>query len=277
MRNIPNKMLKFVVMALYITSLNTGSNGNCFYIGNETDAILIDAGLSCKETEARLTRLGLNIKNVRAVFISHEHSDHIKGLPVLAKKHQLPVYITSKTHVSGKQQLPQHLLNSFCSAQSIVINGLEVTAFPKLHDAAEPHSFTVSYDQVKVGIFTDIGDHCENLIYHFKQCHAAFLEANYDDQMLAAGNYPYFLKRRISGGHGHLSNKKALDLFLNHRPNFMSHLFLSHLSRENNCPNLVHKLFSDVADGVEIVVASRLQETPVYHIQQKLVTQALAV
>jgi phosphoribosyl 1,2-cyclic phosphodiesterase len=270
-------MIKFVAMALYITSLNTGSNGNCFYIGNETDAILIDAGLSCKETEARLTRLGLNIKNVRAVFISHEHSDHIKGLPVLAKKHQLPVYITAKTHVSGKQQLPQHLLNSFCGAQSIVINGLEVTAFPKLHDAAEPHSFTVSYDQVKVGIFTDIGDHCENLIYHFKQCHAAFLEANYDDQMLAAGNYPYFLKRRISGGHGHLSNKKALDLFLNHRPHFMSHLFLSHLSRENNCPNLVHKLFSEVADGVEIVVASRLQETPVYHIQQKLVTQALAV
>ncbi|WP_461790690.1 MBL fold metallo-hydrolase [Pedobacter sp.] len=277
MKNKPNKMLKFVAMSLYISSLNTGSNGNCFYIGNETDAILIDAGLSCKETETRLARLGLNIKNVRAIFISHEHSDHIKGLPILAKKHQLPVYITAKTHISGKKLLPDHLINSFCATQSIFINGLEITAFPKLHDAAEPHSFTIGYNQVKVGVFTDIGDHCENLINHFKQCHAAFLEANYDDEMLNNGNYPYFLKRRISGGNGHLSNKKALDLFINHRPSFMSHLFLSHLSRENNCPNLVHNLFSEVADGVEIVVASRLQETPVYYIQEKVLKQALAV
>lgn len=275
-RNKPNKMLKFVAMALYISSLNTGSNGNCFYIGNQTDAILIDAGLSCKETEARLVRLGLDIKNVRAIFISHEHSDHIKGLPVLAKKHQLPIYITAKTHNSGRQLLPEHLVRPFCSTLPIQINGIEVTAFPKLHDAAEPHSFTISYNQVKVGVFTDIGDHCENLIYHFKQCHAAFLEANYDDEMLAKGNYPYFLKRRISSGNGHLSNQKALDLFLNHRSPLMSHLFLSHLSRENNCPNLVHNLFSEVADGVEIVVASRLQETPVYYIQEKVAKPALS-
>jgi phosphoribosyl 1,2-cyclic phosphodiesterase len=277
MPNKSNKMLKFVAMALYISSLNTGSNGNCFYIGNQTDAILIDAGLSCKETEARLARLGLDIKNVRAIFISHEHSDHIKGLPVLAKKHQLSVYITAKTHISGKQLLPEHLVNSFCSTQSVYINGIEINAFPKLHDAAEPHSFTITYNKVKVGVFTDIGDHCENLISHFKECHAAFLEANYDDEMLTRGNYPYFLKRRISGGNGHLSNKKALDLFKNHRASFMSHLFLSHLSRENNCPYLVQSLFNEVADGVEIIVASRLQETPVYFIQEKVTSQALAV
>ncbi|MFN0254175.1 MBL fold metallo-hydrolase [Pedobacter ureilyticus] len=253
-------------MSLYITSLNTGSNGNCFYIGNDEDAVLIDAGLSCKETEARLTRLGLSMQKVRAIFISHEHSDHIKGLPVLAKKHQLPIYITAKTHLGGRQILPQHLVCAFSGAQSIKIKSLEITAFPKLHDAAEPHSFTVSYNDIKIGVFTDIGDHCENLIYHFKQCHAVFLEANYDDEMLSKGNYPYFLKRRISGGNGHLSNQKALDLFVNHRPDFMSHLFLSHLSRENNCPDLVQRLFNEVANGVEIIVASRLQETPVYRI-----------
>lgn len=253
-------------MSLYITSLNTGSNGNCFYIGNQEDAILIDAGLSCRETELRLFRLGLSMQKVKAIFISHEHSDHIRGLPVLAKKYQLPIYITAKTHLGGRQILPQHLVNSFSSNTNITVGSLEITPFPKLHDAAEPHSFTVHYKNTKVGIFTDIGDHCENLIYHFKQCHAVFLEANYDDDMLDKGNYPYFLKRRIRGGNGHLSNKKALELFVKHRPTFMSHLFLSHLSRENNCPQLVHSLFNEVANGVEIIVASRLQETPVYQI-----------
>lgn len=254
-------------MSLYITSLNTGSNGNCFYIGNQDDAVLIDAGLSCKETEIRLTRLGLSMQKVRAIFISHEHTDHIKGLPVLAKKYQLPIYITTKTHLSGRQLLPQHLVYCFSGINRINVGGLEITAFPKLHDAAEPHSFTVAYNNIKIGVFTDIGDHCENLIYHFKQCHAAFLEANYDDEMLDKGRYPYFLKRRIRGGYGHLSNKKALELFINHRPDFMSHLFLSHLSRENNCPQLVHSLFKEVANGTEIIVASRLQETPVYQIK----------
>lgn len=253
-------------MSLYITSLNTGSNGNCFYIGNDEDAVLVDAGLSCKETEVRLARLGLSMLKVRAIFISHEHSDHIKGLPVLAKKYQLPIYITDKTHIRGRQILPQHLVYAFSGAQPINIGSLEIMAFPKLHDAAEPHSFTISYNDIKIGVFTDIGDHCENLIYHFKQCHAVFLEANYDDEMLSKGNYPYFLKRRISGGNGHLSNQKALDLFINHRPDFMSHLLLSHLSRENNCPDLVQRLFNEVANGVEIIVASRLQETPVYRI-----------
>lgn len=263
-------------MSLYITALNTGSNGNCFYIGNDDDAVLIDAGLSCKETEARLTRLGLTMQKVRAIFISHEHSDHIKGLPVLAKKYQLPIYITAKTHLGGRQILPEHLIQHFSGALPVNIGGLQITAFTKLHDAAEPHSFTVAYNNVKIGVFTDIGDHCENLIYHFRQCHAVFLEANYCDEMLANGNYPYFLKRRISGGNGHLSNKKALELFVNHRSEFMSHLFLSHLSRENNCPDLVKRLFEEVANGVEIIVASRLQETPVYSIALKEVKAVLA-
>ncbi|SOD13256.1 MBL fold metallo-hydrolase [Pedobacter xixiisoli] len=263
-------------MSLYITSLNTGSNGNCFYIGNDEDAVLIDAGLSCKETEARLTRLGLTMHKVRAIFISHEHSDHIKGLPVLAKKYQLPIYITAKTHLGGRQILPAHLVYAFSSTLPIQIGSLQVTAFTKLHDAAEPHSFTISFNNINVGVFTDIGDHCENLIYHFKQCHAVFLEANYDDEMLDKGNYPYFLKRRIRGGNGHLSNRKALDLFTNHRPDFMSHLFLSHLSRENNCPDLVQRLFNEVANGVEIIVASRLQETPVYRIGVNEIKTVLA-
>jgi phosphoribosyl 1,2-cyclic phosphodiesterase len=253
-------------MALFISSLNTGSNGNCFYIGNEEEAILVDAGLSCKETEIRMQRLALNMSKVKAIFISHEHSDHIRGLPVLAKKYQLPVYITHHTLLSGKQQIQDDLLNSFVAYSPIQVGKLQITAFPKLHDAAEPHSFTISCNGVRVGVFTDIGGNCENVIHNFKECHAAFLEANYDEEMLDKGRYPYFLKNRIRGGHGHLSNKQALALFVEHKPSYMSHLFLSHLSKDNNCPNLVQDLFQQHANGTEIIVASRLQETAVYYI-----------
>lgn len=253
-------------MSLSICSLNTGSNGNCFYIGNADEAILVDAGLSCKETEIRMNRLGLDMQKVKAIFITHEHSDHIKGLPVIAKKYQLPVYITQPTLLRAKQSIQVNLVNAFYAYQPIYIGSLEVTAFPKLHDAAEPHSFTIACNGITVGVFTDIGGHCTNLIDNFRKCNAVFLEANYDDEMLENGRYPYFLKNRIRGGNGHLSNKQALDLFLNHRPSFLSHLFLSHLSKDNNCPDLVQQLFSNHANGTEIIVASRLQETAVYHI-----------
>ncbi|GAC1311140.1 MAG: MBL fold metallo-hydrolase [Mucilaginibacter sp.] len=253
-------------MSLFITSLNSGSNGNCYYIGNEHEAVLVDAGISCRETERRMLRLGLSMKNVKAIFVSHEHSDHISGIPVLAKKHQLPVYITRPTMLSGRLSLEEHLVRSFAPFETIGIGELLVTAFPKLHDASNPHSFVISCRDIKVGVFTDIGVACEQVIRHFSQCHAAFLEANYDDDMLEKGNYPFHLKRRIRGGHGHLSNKRALELFNTHRSPELTHLLLSHLSKNNNDPKLVNELFSSCADGTSIIVASRYEETAVYQI-----------
>jgi len=253
-------------MALFFTSLNSGSNGNCYYVGNHREAILVDAGLSCRETEKRMQRLGLSMQKVKAIFISHEHSDHIRGLPVLAKKYKLPVYITSSTMQYGRLLLDDYAL-PFKGYQPVQIGDISVTAFPKFHDAAEPHSFIVNYNGIKVGVFTDIGAPCRHLITHFKQCHAAFLEANYDEQMLQQGSYPYHLKRRISGGRGHLSNTQALELFKTHKPLFMSHLLLSHLSKDNNCPILARNMFLPHAGGTEIIVASRNEETPVYAIQ----------
>jgi phosphoribosyl 1,2-cyclic phosphodiesterase len=227
---------------------------------------LVDAGISCRETEKRLLRLGLSMKKVKAIFVSHEHSDHINGIAVLAKKYQLPVYITQPTLISGKLNIEQHLVFSFIAFEAISIGELLITAFPKFHDASNPHSFIISCGDIKVGVFTDIGIACEQVVHHFSQCHAAFLEANYDDEMLDNGGYPYHLKRRIRGGHGHLSNKQALDLFIGHKPAFMSHLLLSHLSKNNNSPQLVQNLFEACADGITIIVASRFEETPVYQI-----------
>ncbi len=253
-------------MSLFITSLNSGSSGNCYYIGNETEAVLIDAGISCREIEKRMKRLELNIQKVKAVFVSHEHTDHISGLRVLSKKYQLPVYITQSTLRYGRCKIETNLVTSFRANEPVVIGNLSITAFAKVHDAADPYSFIVCCNQIKVGVFTDIGIACKNVITHFQQCHAAFLETNYDDTMLEQGRYPYFLKTRIRGGMGHLSNMQALELFKKHRPSFMSHLFLSHLSGNNNHPDLVHQLFNQYANGVKMIIAPRYEETGVYHI-----------
>jgi len=254
-------------MALLIASLNSGSNGNCYYVGNTTEAVLIDAGISCRETEKRLLRLGLSIKNIKAIFISHEHDDHISGLETLSAKYQIPVYVTEATLHNCGPIIQTHLIRYFASNERITIGALTIKAFPKLHDACHPHSFIVTDEEnVCAGIFTDIGVACSQVIYHFKQCHAVFLEANYDDAMLAASSYPYFLKKRISGGNGHLSNAAALDLFCRHRSENLSHVVLSHLSKNNNDARLVENLFMQYCGNAKIIVASRYRETEVYHI-----------
>ncbi|WEK35023.1 MAG: MBL fold metallo-hydrolase [Candidatus Pseudobacter hemicellulosilyticus] len=253
-------------MSLFIASLNSGSNGNCYYIGNEQEAVLIDAGISCRETVKRMSRLGLSMEKVKAIFISHEHSDHIRGLAVLSKKYQCPVYITAGTLQHSGLLLEQELVRSFQAFEPITIGNLSITGFPKFHDASEPHSFVVDGHSIRIGIFTDIGIGCEQLIHHFKHCHAAFLEANYDEEMLDKGRYPYYLKNRIRGGKGHLSNKQALEIFTAHRPVFMSHLLLSHLSRDNNDPSLVQELFDQHAGDTKIIVASRYVETELLQI-----------
>ncbi|MVT08957.1 MBL fold metallo-hydrolase [Chitinophaga tropicalis] len=255
-------------MSLYITSLNSGSNGNCYYIGNDTEAVLVDAGLSCRETERRMKRLGLSMHTVKAVFISHEHTDHIKGLEVLSKKYSLPVYITESTLKSGGLTLQENAALPFEAYIPVQIGNISVTAFPKFHDAIEPHSFLLSCNDIKIGVFTDIGIPCEHLIKHFQQCHAAFLETNYDEQMLERGRYPWHLKNRIRGGKGHLSNRQALELFRTHKPAFMSHLLLSHLSKDNNDPDMVQELFRQHAGQTEIIVASRFNETAVFQIRR---------
>jgi phosphoribosyl 1,2-cyclic phosphodiesterase len=255
-------------MSLFITSLNSGSNGNCYYIGNDTEAVLVDAGISCRETEKRMRLLGLSMNRVKAIFVSHEHSDHITGLAGIAAKYTLPVYISSLTLLHCNVPVKSELTNELRAHETVHIGALSVTAFPKLHDAVDPHSFIISCNGITIGVFTDIGASCGHVVKYFSECHAAFLEANYDEQLLEKGRYPQFLKNRIRGGMGHLSNRQALDLFNTHKPPFMTHLLLSHLSKDNNDPQMVQQLFEDHALGIEIIVASRYKQTAVYTIKK---------
>lgn len=249
-------------MSLQIASINSGSNGNCYYVGNNKTAVLIDVGISAREVEKRMKKIGLDIKKVKAIFISHEHTDHVRGLANLAHKHYLPIYITNET--AKNIHLIKHLSKPFVADEPIQIEDLIITPFSKNHDAADPHSFNVSYNNITVGIYTDIGTVCNNLIKYFKQCNAAFLEANYDEDMLGKGSYPIHLKNRISSNVGHLSNVQALDLFVNHRSKNLTHLLLSHISKENNNIQLVQELFEQHNLSTQIIISDRYSATEVF-------------
>jgi len=256
-------------MSLHIASLNSGSNANCYYVGHDEAAVLVDAGLSCRETERRMLATGLDMQKVKALFISHEHHDHITGMAGIARKYKLPVYITKKTLAGARIPLPGELVNHFSDGDTIPVSGLSVIPFRKNHDAADPFSFVVHGQGTNIGIITDIGHACKEVIHYFKQCHAVFLESNYCDTMLTNGHYPPSLKKRIRGKKGHLSNDQALALFRQHRAGHLQLLILSHLSKNNNRPELVEQLFTPHAGHTSIFVASRYEPSPVFRIEGK--------
>jgi len=251
-------------MSLFISSLNSGSNANCYYVGNSQEAVLVDAGLSCRETEKRMKQLGLSMDAVKALFISHEHTDHITGMPGISKKYQLPVYITGATLNNSNMPVEPHLVHPFKHSKPVAIGNLSVTPFRKSHDAADPHSFMISGHGINIGVITDIGYACKQVIKYFGQCQAIFLESNYCDEMLEKGNYPPYLKKRIRSDEGHLSNDQALELFLHYKSADLRLLILSHISKNNNNPELVETLFTRIAGDTKIVVASRYTASPVF-------------
>jgi phosphoribosyl 1,2-cyclic phosphodiesterase len=259
-------------MTLQIASINSGSNGNCYYIANEQDAVLVDVGLSCREIERRMLRMGLNMQKVKAIFITHEHIDHIRGVEGTSKKHNIPVYISEATQTGGHLQIREELVRRFDVHTAVQIGDLEVIGFSKRHDARDPYSFVVKGNEVTIGVFTDIGSVCDNVTRYFSMCHAAFLESNYCDEMLSNGRYPEFLKARIRGDHGHLSNAQALQLFLEHRSPELRAVLLSHLSKDNNSPEAALEVFAPHAGETRVGIASRFGPTEVFSINAEKVT-----
>jgi phosphoribosyl 1,2-cyclic phosphodiesterase len=247
-----------------ICAIASGSNGNCYYIGNEKEAVLIDAGISAKQITARMHERGLNPAKVKALFISHEHSDHMRGARGVNKKMNLPVYLTAKTHNGSYKNLRSDYPKYFAPGDEIEVGELTIHTFLKNHDASEPCSFRVQYQNINIGVFTDIGNPCENVIAHLKLCDGLFLETNYDEKMLWEGSYPYFLKKRVASEHGHLSNDQAFNLLETYAGENLKCVFLSHLSKENNTPEIAFNSMLNLSSRFDIKLTSRYEAGEVY-------------
>ncbi len=249
-----------------VTAIASGSNGNCYFFENKNHAILIDAGISRKQILQRMENLGLDIGKVRAIFVTHEHTDHTRGIDVLSRIKNIPVFITKKTYDNSNLTINDDLRCFFKPATELIISDIRIQPFLKSHDAVEPCSFIVTSNDINVGIITDIGYGCVNVVSFIKKCDALFLESNYDETMLAEGSYPYFLKERISSETGHFSNHQAGCLIRENATSRLKHVFLSHLSANSNTPKLAHKTFLGLIAqrkdlNINTIVTSRENES----------------
>lgn len=252
---------------LEICAIASGSNGNCYYIGNQTDAILIDAGISTKQILLRMKERDLNPTKIKALFITHEHSDHMRGARVFGKKLQIPVYMTAKTYNGSYKNLRPDYPRFFSPEQTIDVGDFTIYPVLKKHDAAEPCSFRIEYQKQNVGVFTDIGEACNNVKTHLQLCDSLFLESNYDEKMLWEGNYPWHLKKRVASEVGHLSNVQAFELLNQHAGNQLQCVFLSHLSKENNSPEIAYATMETLSDRFLVKMASRYEASEVFQLQ----------
>lgn len=254
----------------YICSIASGSNGNAYYIGTDTESILIDCGISYRQLIGRARKAGLNLHNVKAVFITHEHSDHVRGLRVFCQNYNVPCYMTKGTALKCRPfYMPNTPPIAIKYGENITIGAFTVYCFQKPHDVEEPCSFRVEVNNLNVGVFTDIGCNCAGLSEHLHECHVAFLESNYDEDMLWNGKYPMYLKQRVASDEGHLSNKQAANIVREVNPPYLHTIILSHLSADNNHPLIAHKAFAEFADRMKIMHASRYEVGPVFEIDEE--------
>jgi len=252
---------------LEICAIASGSNGNCYYIGNEKDAVLIDAGISCKQILKRATERGIDTQKIKAIFITHEHSDHSRGARVTAKRLHIPVYMTSRTYLATYNNLKPDYPKFFAPGDKIEVGKFVVHSFLKNHDASEPCSFRIEYNGKNVGVFTDIGEPCDNVNANLQMCDALFLESNYDETLLREGRYPFYLKQRIASSNGHLSNIQALKLIEEFAGENLIYIFLSHLSAENNTPEVAFETFKTLHSKYNIQLTSRYHASDIFNIE----------
>ncbi|MBQ2250632.1 MAG: MBL fold metallo-hydrolase, partial [Lachnospiraceae bacterium] len=214
-------------------SIASGSSGNCIYAGTDSTHILIDAGISAKRIETGLFEVGLKPGELSGICITHEHSDHIKGLGVLARKYEIPIYATEGTlaeirNVKSLGEYPEELLKPLRPDVKMTLGDLDILPFHIDHDAADPVAYRVQSGNKSVAVATDLGHYNQYTIDHLLDLDAVLLESNHDLRMLESGPYPYYLKRRIMGNFGHLSNENAgrlLNCILNDK---MKYVLLGH-------------------------------------------------
>lgn len=222
---------------LAVCILASGSRGNATFVSSGSTSILIDAGLSGIEIERRLKSKGLSPKDLDAILVSHEHTDHIQGVGVLSRRFNLPVYINSKTQGAAFPQIGKvHDVKNFACGSTFLINDLAIHPFSISHDAEDPVGFTLNQNGTTIGIATDLGIVTAMVKEHLKGCDLLILEANHDEDMLINGPYPWSVKQRVKSRTGHLSNAASKQLLNEIQHDRLKHVILAHLSETNNTP-----------------------------------------
>lgn len=231
---------------LRFLSLGSGSSGNCYYFGNTMQGILIDAGIGSRTIRKQLRQVGIDFSQILGIFITHDHHDHIKSVGTLGEKYNIPVYATAKTHngMDHSYGMTQKLIGSRKYLENNVefsIGEFRIVSFPVSHDGTDNAGFFIRYKEHGILVATDLGLVNDSLRQYIAEANIAILEANYDNEMLKGGRYPYYLKERILSNTGHLSNHDAGAFLAEHWHTKLKHIYLCHLSNDNNHPELAKK------------------------------------
>jgi phosphoribosyl 1,2-cyclic phosphodiesterase len=236
-------------MGVSVSVLASGSRGNSTVIESSQARILVDAGISCRETFKRLKLIGLDPRQLSAIVITHEHSDHIYGLATLAKKLNVPVFMTGATHQAWARSLRDEAgelpklarLEIFSAGRSFQIADVTVSAFTIPHDAADPVGFTFRAEGTKIAVATDLGYIPASVCDHLRKCDVLVVESNHDLEMLRVGPYPWSVKQRVMSRVGHLSNESLAQFFAKDYDGGASYIVLAHLSEQNNHPEVARR------------------------------------
>jgi len=252
-------------------SLQSGSNGNCIYVEAGGARLLFDAGISGVQAERRLAAFGRDIRKVDAVVISHDHSDHVRCAGVLHRKYGLPLFASRPTLRAAERNLDlgaMREVNSFVSGGALRFKKMTIETVRTPHDAEDGVAFVVCAEGKRLGILTDLGHVFDGLPELIKSLDAVFLESNYDPEMLESGPYPAFLKARIRGPHGHISNIESAELLRGNASRALQWACLAHLSEQNNRPGLaLHTHRRIVGDAFPIHAASRCEPTGLFEVR----------
>lgn len=249
---------------LRFQSFGSGSSGNCYFIGNASTGLLIDAGIGVRTVRKYLKNLGLDFENIWGVFITHDHADHIKAVGPIGEKHHVPVYTTRKVHegIQRSYAVTEKLYSSkkyIEKGETVQVGEFKVTAFEVSHDATDNVGYTIEYKEKRFTFATDLGYIGEEVAKHLELAHYLVLEANYDLQMLQQGPYPIYLKNRIIAETGHLSNDQTGMFLAENYKEHLQHVFLCHLSRENNLPEIAYTTVQNHLEEKQIVVGKDLE------------------
>ena len=241
--------------------LASGSKGNCLYLGSATTRVLIDAGISLREICKRLEEIQVDLQTIQAVFVTHEHSDHIKGLPLLSQKLNIPIIANKETATGISHAIQAQLrFKIFTTGETFQFGDLAVHPFSIPHDTLDPVGFIIQMDHLKLGICTDIGHVTSLVAKHLENCDYLYLEANHEPSMVHASRRPEYLKKRILGKQGHLSNEDCAKLIAKIMHPHLKHVYLAHLSEECNSQEVALKIVKEsLPYSISVTVAHQDQ------------------